>query len=158
MRRTSVKEQSDVRSHFKRKFNNKSPRSLGPHTKAGIFGSQASIDSQDTIKQFFAKDNCAQVQKTASMVEKEKKRVETLAKVRENALNIAMDTRAKQLLKDKRDQQNEKKYKELLRHQDEELRARMEDEDIKRDQAKVNVRIASRHVEERSYKAHSVHI
>jgi hypothetical protein len=81
-----------------------------------------------------------------------------LAKVRENALNLAIDNKAKQILKEKKDLRNEKKYKELLQHQGIELKHRMEDEDVKRTQAKQNVRLASRQVEERSYKAHSRHI
>ena len=78
--------------------------------------------------------------------------------MRENALNLATDTKAKQILKDKKDFRNEKKYKELLKHQEVELKNRMDDEDVKRTQAKQNVRVASRQVEERSYKAHSRHI
>ena len=61
-------------------------------------------------------DNSGQIVKTQSIIQKEKKRAETLAKVRENALNLAMDAKAKQILKEKKNLKNEKKYKELLKN------------------------------------------
>jgi hypothetical protein len=49
--------------------------------------------------------------KAKHVIQRETKRVETLAKVRKNALNAAQDTKARQILKEKRDRTNEREFK-----------------------------------------------
>jgi hypothetical protein len=61
------------------------------------------------------------------LAENERKRVELHKKAREKAIDVATEKKAYQLLNEKKDAQNERKYKKYLKDKEDELKNRMDE-------------------------------
>jgi hypothetical protein len=79
------------------------------HTR-GFLASHHSIDSDNTIRNFFVKDQSGQIVKTKKMLEREQDRVEKVKQAREKALQIAMEKSAKLILKERRYESNTRRH------------------------------------------------
>ena len=56
------------------------------------------------------KDNCGQIIKTKKVLEREQDRIEKVKKVREKAVDLAMEKTAKLILKERRYESNTKRH------------------------------------------------
>ena len=87
----------------------RSPRSIAP---AGEKGALASASSSETIRAFFANQGGNKVEKARRIAAKEQERVRRVERVRANALSLAVETKVKLMLKEKKEAKNEKRYKQ----------------------------------------------
>ena len=72
------------------------------------------MDSDNTIQAFLLRDSCGKIVKTKKLLEKEQDRVQKVKKARENALNLAMEKSAKQILQERRYQSNTKRFQQQM--------------------------------------------
>ena len=74
----------------------------GMGVPTSIMQSTQSIETSNTIDNFFKRDSNGIVKKTQKLLDWEKDRVEKVRKVRDNAVQIAMERTAKQILREKK--------------------------------------------------------
>lgn len=99
-----------------------SPRSVYAEPR-GNFESQTSLNQNS----LFIETSNFKVSLAQKLADNERKRVELHKKAREKAIDIASEKKAYQLLSEKKDAQNEHKYKKYLKERDDELKQRMDE-------------------------------
>ena len=95
-----------------------------------------SIETQNTIDNFFKRETNGVVKKTQKVIDWEQNRVDKVRRVRDKAVQLAMERTAKQILHDKKLEKNEKRFHGQLKDEAAFRQQRFESEASRRQTAK----------------------